>query len=229
MIWQAFISRASADAAKDAANAATLAAKTAQDTLAETQASDSRQAALAAQAREESIKEATNASLQASRALQATIDNFHLEQRAYLVPTEPPTGPLNDGIGLLRIPIRNYGHVSARNATLFINYRVNSQGDPMPLVDHRQFTTEAAAEIPPGDTPTYQWSIFLPGYGPEGNALLTSGNEFVHVDGELSYDTGFGKRDSIAVCYLFQTVRNRWEGCSQTQHVWMNDVPGTRR
>jgi hypothetical protein len=93
-----------------------------------------------------------------------------------------------------------------------------------------QFTVEAEAEIPPGDVPTYQWTIFIPGYGPpEGNALLTSLDNFVHIDGELSYDTGFGERDSIGVCYLFQTVQNRWEGCGQTEPVWMNDVPGTKR
>ncbi len=93
--YQGHVARLAAKASQDAADAAGKAAGAAAGTLTETIANNVRQEGLAEQARKDAIAAANASNAQSVNALQATIDNFRQEQRAWIAPknayfTMPP-------------------------------------------------------------------------------------------------------------------------------------------
>jgi len=144
---------------------------------------------------------------QATTALQATIDNFHQEQRAYLLPVD--TNDKGGAYGLLKISLRNYGHVTAKNAKLegtLDRFDVNAQ----PVIQESiPLRLPIATRVIPSDVPTFTWDVFTPNYG---QRFPVTGDG-LRLLGTITYDDGFGQRDSIGVCYAFQAARNQWELC----------------
>jgi len=173
-------------------------------------------------ANKESADAAKSAADTAARTLTTTIAQFHLQNRAYLIPGEPSGN--DGGFGLLRIPIRNYGHVSAKSTTIngkFEHIGIHSLQNP----DNRIISIRAQTDVPPGDAPTYEWLIFTPAMKPEIVNAINHNQETLRVLGTLSYDSGFGDIESIGICYGYQPIRHQWELCGGTTTVRLDDAP----
>lgn len=209
-IWQARIAQTSADAAREAVIVA-------RNTLTAAQQSTAQQSA-------DNVRAATNAKdlsdktfALSARAFQSTINNYRREQRAYLLPVDA-----NDkagAYGLLKISLRNYGHVSAKNARLEGTLdRISAYTQP-PIQESIALHLPIASRIIPSDVPTFTWDVFTPNYGSKFPVL----GDALRMLGTITYDDGFGDRDTVGVCYAFQVVRNQWELCggdtsTYTQH-----------
>ena len=157
------------------------------------------QAIIAAQA----AKSAANV---AKRTLIETVGQFRVQNRAYLIPGDPEEK--GGGYGLLRIPIRNYGHVSAKHSVLRLTFlRISSIGPT--IRDRRTLVRNASTDITPGDVPTYTWLIFAPNtISQEDRSAIGRSQQTLEVRGTITYDDGFGITTSVDVCYGFQNIHN---------------------
>jgi hypothetical protein len=196
-IWQASISQRAANAAKDAVDVASR-------TLAETQTSNARQAELTEKARvssEESSKQ----------AFQATIDNFHHEQRAWVGPIEMGINepPIHVGSRLVAtIVLTNSGKTPALNvstlaAIAFWDKRLPV--DPHFKIDNTDQPSNSV--IQPGMKETITTlpisSPLNSGAGVVGTndlAEIESGESIVYVFGRITYRDVFQKEHRTTFC-----------------------------
>lgn len=152
----------------------------------------------------EATRKAANA---ATRALTLTQDQFARENRAYLIPVD--TNLKGGAYGLVKISLRNYGHISARNAEFEGSLdRISATSFPA-IQESIPVHLPVATVVLPSDVPTYTWDVFTPNYGLHfpipGDAL--------GVLGRITYDDGFGQKDEVGICYVFQVPTNQWELC----------------
>jgi hypothetical protein len=148
-----------------------------------------------------------------------------IEPILFLTPPNEKAG----GWGLLSIPIRNYGHVSAKNAVLNATFERWDFSEIKRLRDRRQFFLKATTEIFPGDSPAYTWLIFIPQeITAEDKIAIAKSTETMRVIGKLTYDSGFGTIETVGICYGLQNIRNQWERCSGDTTVWLADTPNTK-
>ena len=202
-IYQGYTSRINARAAETAAKAAQDAVYVARQ-----------QAEIA----DRSSKESFDA---ARTSLNASIDEFHLENRAYLSADEPAEETLG-GWGQIRVPISNTGHVSALRSHLRINFERLSSG--MKILDDRVEDMRVQDQITPGAR-SYFLLITMPNLSSENYAEVGNGRQSLYVRGRLTYDSGFGIKDTLYLCFIFQNQRGRWVNCSGNgDSVWLNDA-----
>jgi hypothetical protein len=185
------------------------AVKVARDTLTETQLNNARQATLSEQNRASAEKAAKD-------SLQATIENFHQEHRAYLIPVN--SIERGGDYGLLKISLRNYGHVSAKNVRLTLT--LDHISSTYPTIRESIPISLKAKEIKPGDSPTYVWDVFTPNFGSDA-AFFYTGTHTLRVLGTAEYDTGFGGKDTVGICYGFQGIHKEWELCGGDSSIFV--------
>lgn len=145
-IWQGSISQKSANAAKDAAQIA-------KDTLEATKNAN-------AQQRLDNIASAADAKLladrtaaQADKSLQATIDNFHLQQRAWVTVTSMSAKKLEIGdVTTAKVDIKNTGTAPAFDVEIRVNDSVELKGHKLQIGygDTNKNPPASRGVLPPG-------------------------------------------------------------------------------
>jgi hypothetical protein len=203
--WQGFISQRAANAARDAVRTAE-------------QARNDAKAAVAESERE------------ARTSFQATINNFHREQRAYLIPGDPEdTG----GYGLIRFPIINYGHTTASDisvSTKFERVKVDLATGRTDFMDKRALSVRRVPTIPPSEKPTFYMLVFIPQQGANDyGAELAKGQQDILARGTIKYDSGYGEDDTISWCCAWKPRPARWENCGGSATAWLDSAPNTNR
>jgi len=217
-IWQATIAQTAANAARDAV-------KVARDTLIQGQAASADLHSQAAQARKDSEVSATRSREDSNRALQAAVNNFHHEQRAYLIPGDPEeTG----GYGLIRFPIINFGHTTATHlviSTHFERIKMDLSTAKSTLMDKRELNVGKVPAIPPSEKPSFYMMVFIPQKDSNDySAELASGTQDLLARGTIKYDSGFGENDTITWCYAWHPKQARWENCGGSATAWLDSA-----
>jgi len=160
-IWQATISRKAANAARDAV-------KVSSDTLTETQSSNARQALLTDKVRESSEKTA-------AKSLQATIDNFHQEQRAWLGLCADGIEPLDSEKPLVfAFKFCNSGKTPAYK----VQQRIGLKTSPVPLDGPSEAELSTLEKT-------------------SANAVPPQGDYFIHGGGDIKVFTGGSVADGV--------------------------------
>ncbi len=157
----------------------------------------------------------------AQESVRSARDQFHLENRAYLFPGE--VEEVLGGYAVIKIPIINTGHVPTKGSHLRINYeRMDSSGT---VLEDRVYDYETQAEIPPGHD-AYFFTVGIPAMPSDDLSQLAKGREGLLLRGRMEYDSGFGIRDTMYLCYDYQSTRGHWRNCSgQSMSIWLNDAP----
>jgi hypothetical protein len=164
------------------------------------------------------------------KALQATTNNFHREQRAYLIPGDPED---TSGYGLLRFPIINFGHTTASHlviSTHFERIKVDLSTTKSELMDRRVLSVRRVPTIPPSDKPSFYMMVFIPQQGSNDYRVeLANGTEDLLARGTIQYDSGFGESDTIPWCYGWKSLHARWENCGGSATAWLDSTPNTHQ
>jgi hypothetical protein len=169
-IWQASISQTAANAARDAAN-------TASGTLAEIQASNRAQ------------------TVANDKALQATIDNFHLDQRAWLAPLVP-ISKVENGKAFFKVPFKNTGRTPAIDAQAGL--KITNNPSLIPTTDPEPDKGSGKGLIPPDGVETTS-NIDYP--LDEAHTKLVLQGTHVYVFGTMRYKDIFGQKHWTQYCY----------------------------
>ena len=201
-IWQGSISQRSANAARDAV-------KVASDTLTETQASNARQAALAEKARESSDKNS-------SQTLQATIDQFHQDQRAWLGVCDLALLQLEDDKPIVaQIKLCNTGKTPASHVQERGKYRTEYEPKYIPTdAEVNQFSPTNAQSVPPQGFNYLKMGDFSKSYTAVATANeragmdalsksyadIKAGRMTIFYYGDIRYFDTFGKPHTTKFC-----------------------------
>lgn len=162
-----------------------------------------------------STEAARNAANAATKALTLTQDQFARENRAYLTPVD--TNLKGGGYGMVKISLRNYGHISGRNAIFAGSLdRISAVSSPV-VQESIPVHLPVATVVIPSDVPTYTWDVFTPNYGPH----FPVPEDTLRILGHVTYDDGFGHRQAVEICYGFQTVKNQWELCDSNTSTFV--------
>jgi hypothetical protein len=134
-----------------------------------------------------------------------------LTQRAYLSAKSPETW--NAGFGLLNIPVENYGHVPSRWFTIHLNYiwiKTDFNTGAITYLDNRTLDLREDKPIYPGPN-NHQIVVMIP---QNGNAPKTlTKDQSIMIRARITYDTGFGKTDTLTLCESFSLKSTHWENC----------------
>lgn len=151
-------------------------------------------------ARTSADKDASDA-LMASQAdsqksLQASIDNFHQDQRAWLS-VEPATGIPNDSKFKITFPISNSGRTPAKNVLVYFTGRILKPGDNFAY-------TFFGAPMPMGYvTPGHNTSLFeFNGDQSVARADVKGPGEGYIVYGAITYQDVFGEKHWLTYCFF---------------------------
>lgn len=156
-------------------------------------------------------------SRQSALTLKTTIDQFQLENRAYLS-VEPPISPIEEKWSSVTVPIINYGHVSSVIHSVKLRYdrfpgTIADTATTVTALETREVSTNREQVIAPGSA-GFKLSFESPKYPTETAKNLTLANEHLRVDGHIFYSTGFGGIDLIRFCLYYQNPQSGWRSCS---------------
>jgi hypothetical protein len=158
----------------------------------------------------------------AGSGLSATIDQFHLDQRAWvgvrtfdMLPPEV-SKPLS-----IKLAITNSGKtVGTITSTVVTVYPSFSQDIHKYLASHEwrviQKSRESAPAVPTVVFPGFDFTLPLESKGPvigDQADLIRSGKVFVYVVGEIYYSDVFGASHNTAFCVMY--ARTRFEMCRE--------------
>lgn len=197
-IWQGFISQKAANAAKEAVGVASR-------TLEETQRSNARQAQLAEQARRDASAAAEANSKQANASLQTTIDNFHQEQRPWIVPVGLvlPYEPDETKDPVTKVTFANVGKTPAIETFSLSQVDAGPNQPAFPIRDSDKKVSRGFGTIPPG-IGTYSYETSNTGFGqnlhPDVLTAYRAGNETIFVFGKFFYKDVVGNSHWTTFC-----------------------------
>jgi len=206
-LWQGSISQRAANAAKRAAQSSQQAADTAE------------------KARIDSVRAAAIAATQAQQSLQASIDNFHAEERAWVVLSkiEPDGGSLKDGSFIAgRVTLANTGKTPALHVILemaAIIYTKDHQPD-LRIARPKHFIPHYSV-IPPNDTPNSRTQRVKDTEGNEARMSeydrlrLVSGETEFYVFGRVSYEDVSGAKHKTQFCAVLNSDLTTFHSCIQ--------------
>lgn len=147
----------------------------------------------------------------AQNTLHETIKQFQIQNRAYLILLN--SNETNGGYGLVKVSLRNYGHVDARHVTLTLTLDRLATTAPV-IREPIPVRLPDADTIAPSDTTSHTWLIFTPNFGSQFLTDTRTGKQTLRLMGDAKYDSGFGgTRETIPVCYFFQGISNTWQIC----------------
>jgi hypothetical protein len=204
-----------AKASETAANAARDAVGVASSTLTETQVSNGRQAALADAARKTSEAES-------KQALDATIDNFHQDQRAWVATIDISGTPVKDTQWVVTVRAKNTGKTFAKKFHLVTGTSMGlERPDFSPVDKYREDpskTTSISLLSPGGE---YVARTALTGEGSEHGFPDPAQADIdrmkagfpIFVYGKMSYVDVFGVSHWSTYCSHL-TRQLAWENCS---------------
>jgi len=209
VIITAYYTRAAyrqAMASETAAKAARDAVKVARDTLTETQASNASQTISTEKARESSERNST-------QTLEATIDQFHQDQRAWLgvvdssvnfsqCDTSTPAGHCK-----VTLDIKNTGKTPAldiKRASAFSLSSPVMDSGPRPayqnIIDNQIKAAQGERSLAPGNTTTMISDDNGNYVAPKWDKIAAQ-KLFVEIYGRLNYFDIFGRKHSTLFCY----------------------------
>ncbi len=192
------------------ANASITATETAQESFEETRVANTRQNTQARLAREDAYLSAKESTKRAREALQATIDNFHQDQRAWVgvdiiqtVPAVPaPDKPLQVNVGF-----KNTGKTPAFE----VSGSVVSEPEPSgvrPKVAYAQSSNKLYGMVPPNGsvftTVNVTWNASTKEPMPLTQAAfaeIQAGSEVIFIHGRLTYNDVFRAPHWTEYCF----------------------------
>lgn len=160
------------------------------------------------------------AAIAARDSVQTARDQFRLENRAYLSVGDPEN--IFDSYFVVKIPIFNNGHVPTNGDHLKLWFM--RLGKNLALTEVRVFDYETTAHIPPGKD-AYFYTITMPTTPVEDQGRKFGPEEGIRLKGMMDYDSGFGDRDTLYMCYDYIFSKGAWRNCSgQSMNIWLNDA-----
>jgi hypothetical protein len=108
----------------------------------------------------------------------------------------------------MKIPIENYGHVPCRWFKIRLNYQwmeIDFTKGGVTYLDNRTLDVREDKPIYPG--PNNHHIVIMMPNPPKG---LTE-NQTITLRAKITYDTGFGKTDTLMLCEVFKD--HKWESC----------------
>jgi hypothetical protein len=164
-------------------------------TLSETERSNARQSALAEQARKDADIASDANRRGADAALQATIDNFRQDQRAWVAPLVP-ISKVENGKAFFNVPFKNTGRTPAVETQAGL--KVTNNLNRIPTTDPEPDKGSGKGLIPPdGVENTSNINDPLD----EAHTKLVIHGTHVYVFGTIRYKDIFGQKHWTQFCY----------------------------
>ena len=130
--------------------------------------------------------------------------NLLMTQRAYLSVGE--IGPFGPGI---RIRLNNVGHAPAKIISGSFTFERVSMPQNVEL-EHKAASIAGGATILPGTASDFALMFTLPLIPPEVKSAIDSGAQLVVVDGNVTFDIGFDKSDTIGIHTTYNHETKSW-------------------
>jgi hypothetical protein len=206
-VWQATISRTAANAARDAVIVAS-------NTLTETQVSNGRQATLTDQARKDSNSASESNQKESDKALQAAIDNFHQQQRAWIaVVSVHGTKPeLNKPFSAI-VDVKDTGLTPAKNVITDSAFAGYPKG--MPVNFDFGLSEHKLGILSPGGDRAITSSLGDSTKGIDQASVDQFAPLNIYVYGIIRYDDIYGFHHWITYCSQLSDDRSQYNFCEQ--------------
>jgi len=161
-----------------------------------------------------SVQAAQTASETAAKTLNATIDQFRLDQRAWLGVDSVSGSPvLNQGF-VIDVIMKNTGKTPARHFSVESTYHPHKKGAVFNFEKVKVLTKPSSAMIPPNSI--YKANPPIPSEKvKQGDLdLIKSGEITIYVYGDGTFDDVFSCSHWINFCYYLMSDMKTWGVCS---------------
>jgi hypothetical protein len=165
---------------------------------------------------------------QSSKSLQATIDQFHLDQRAWVGPIDVDPAPFLEGTEHVYLKtgekprfsfeISNSGKTPALQLTTRLATQVYKSSERFLPDFNKPTTPSTVAVLFPGAKLRVETSESHGVVAPEHVSALTSGDFVFYVYGEILYDDVFGAHHKTTFCTFVQKSLTKLTSCSTYNH-----------
>lgn len=201
-ILGSIISAYQAHTARQSAGAAQFAAQTAANTLAETSANDARQA------------------VSSTDALQITINQFHLDQRAWIGIGDINGTPTVNEVWEIVVVFHNSGKTFARDFSGYAVVEPEKRGQ-VPAFDYGKDRKISGALIIPNGDYNVRFDVTKSSKGEPSKVIqpmldsINDGAVRVYEHGLISYFDVFGKRHWFAYCFFWDPGTRGFAACKE--------------
>lgn len=159
------------------------------------------------------VDESRRNRVQAERSLKATIDQFHLDQRAWLgVDSVSGLPKLNEDF-VIDVVVKNTGKTPAMKVSFLITYRALKKSERLAFKHGSVHAEQSNAMLPPNSI--YHANPPIPADKvKQGDLdLIKKGDVTIYVYADGTFEDVFSCRHWIQFCYFLTTNGKNWVAC----------------